>query len=889
MRAFLRTQQAVIHAYLRDALVTAPRPMDVTAPTPAAVPTAIRAPRCVPVVEPAPYVHDEARPWPTGVLIVTDDGRETAQTLQAALNDTATRVAVLDHATLNSRHDIRTAIEAACIDGLPLVGILHLAPMSDAPAFPNLSASEWGERLDREIRAALLLLQAASPELAASRDGAFFFAAFSRGADAFEPGPVKGGPHPWRGGLAGLLRCAAKEWPGARICTIDVDDVNAARLVEIVPREWNETCPVEIGLRGEARLTIEPRRADWAEDEPDVSLNSDSTVLVTGGARGITAECVHDLAQLTRARFILLGRSAAPAGDESSATRDIDDPTQLRRAVVGLKQEAGEKPTPKAVESEVNRLLREREIRATLSGIRDTGATVEYVPCDVRDAAAFEALLKETRARHGRIDAVIHGAGVIEDKLIVDKTPESFARVIGTKLDPLLTLTHVLDWNEVRFCMLFASIAGTFGNPGQADYGAANEIMNRLASSLQSLCSGHVVAVNWGPWGGGGMVTEDVARQFAERGVGLVPPEGGRRIVRQELLFGKRDARIIVGDGIWISDANRRAIRDGMARSLLLHTARLDAYDDAQFRVTVLIGADSHPMLIDHSMDGKPVLPLMFALELMAEAVAQVSFGRRVIAVRDLRLFQGIVVEDAVREIAVRAERRSDSALSPVSPVDPVRKETPVPPGSTEEVWTVALHDPGKQGRPFYSATVVTGERFQDLSQSRGARGEKNTLSANSAPLRETFCTPNGVFPKSVKDGYGDWLFHGPGFQRIAAIPRFGRPGADAVVEPAYDETNADGPSLCFDPILLDTIPQLATLWSRACFDSFPLPNRIASFRALAPIGDAPVDLRLRLDPASDETTYKADAWIERDGRVLWEILGLEGTGSKALNRLSRK
>jgi hypothetical protein len=181
------------------------------------------------------------------------------------------------------------------------------------------------------------------------------------------------------------------------------------------------------------------------------------------------------------------------------------------------------------------------------------------------------------------------------------------------------------------------------------------------------------------------------------------------------------------------------------------------------------------------------------------------------------------------------------------------------------------LLDASRQERPFYSATVVTAGGY-----------------LGAAPLPELPAL-EGAFPKRVADAYGDWLFHGPAFQRITAIPHFEKSGADATVEPAYSGTGEAGPQFCFDPMLLDTIPQLATLWSRACFDTFPLPNRIASFQALAPVGAAPVSLRLRFDPASDGTNYKADAWIERDGRVLWEIRGLEGTGSRDLNRLSRR
>jgi NAD(P)-dependent dehydrogenase (short-subunit alcohol dehydrogenase family) len=867
MRAFLRTQHDVIGAYLRGSAAAAPRSTVAAAGPESAPAAALRAPRCIPSVEAAPYADTDAPPhaWPPGVLAVTGDTGGALAALQTALADTPTDLLVLDDAVLESRDAIRAALDTGCKPDRPLVGILHLAPLRPAPAFPDISDTEWAECLNRDVRGALFLLQAAAPELAASRHNAFLFAAFTSGADAFVPGPAQGGPHPWRGGLAGLLRCAAKEWPGARICTVDVDPANAARLAALVPREWAAAAPVEIGLRGDARLTIEPRRAECTAD--NTAPGSLHTVLVTGGARGITAECVHELALTTPARFILVGRSAVPDADEPAATRAITDPARLRAGVAAEMQARGEKPVPKTVAAEVKRRLGAREIRATLARVRETGAEADYVSCDVRDRAAFAALIRAVQERHGPIDGLLHGAGIIEDKLIVDKTAESFARVMGTKLDPLLTLVRELDWSAVRFCMLFASIAGSFGNPGQGDYGAANEIMNRLASALRPMCPGRVVAVNWGPWGGGGMVTEEVARQFAERGVGLVPPEGGRRIARDELPAGRMDARIIVGDGLWIADANRRAVRDGLARSLLLHTGRIMACAEDRLHLSVSIGTEAMPMLADHAMDGHPVLPLMFALELMAEAASLASFGRRVSAVHDLRLYRGVVVADRVQEVDVIVERQAGAGSKPAHP-------NPTQSGQASagtDRWSVVLRDPANPGRPFYAAGIVTG-----------------AWPADAVPALEG-PEPDGAFPKSAAEAYRDWLFHGPAFQRITAIPRFGPRAADAGVEPACDDTAETGPRVCFDPILLDTIPQLATLWSRACFNTFPLPNRVAAFHAFGPLGSAPLTLRLRLDPASNATVYKADAQLERDGTVLWAMRGLEGAGSRDLNRLTRQ
>ncbi len=118
---------------------------------------------------------------------------------------------------------------------------------------------------------------------------------------------------------------------------------------------------------------------------------------------------------------------------------------------------------------------------------------------DVRDAAAFGALVDALYARHGRLDGVIHGAGVIEDKLARDKTSESFARVFDTKVNGALAIAkHVRA--DVGFIVFFSSISATFGNRGQADYAAANDSLDRLAVTLKRRLPARVLSINWGPW-----------------------------------------------------------------------------------------------------------------------------------------------------------------------------------------------------------------------------------------------------------------------------------------------------------------------------------------------------------------------------------------------------
>jgi NAD(P)-dependent dehydrogenase (short-subunit alcohol dehydrogenase family) len=169
----------------------------------------------------------------------------------------------------------------------------------------------------------------------------------------------------------------------------------------------------------------------------------------------------------------------------------------------------------------------ERELRATLARLRECGGEVMYRAIDVCDAAAVRRAVDAGRARFGRVRGIVHGAGVIADRLIEDKTDEQFRRVFDTKVEGLLSLLRACDGDAPRFLAIFSSSTARFGRRGQADYAAANETLNKLAWQQARRWPGcRVASLNWGPWDGG-MVTPDLAALFAREGVGLIPVDAG--------------------------------------------------------------------------------------------------------------------------------------------------------------------------------------------------------------------------------------------------------------------------------------------------------------------------------------------------------------------------
>jgi acyl transferase domain-containing protein/NAD(P)H-dependent flavin oxidoreductase YrpB (nitropropane dioxygenase family) len=345
-------------------------------------------------------------------------------------------------------------------------------------------------------------------------------------------------------GLAGLLKCASREFPAVRACLIDLDfSEPAEQLAAAIESEiLGGLGACEVMYRDGQRSTP-TLVAEALPDAPAAApaLGRDSVVLLTGGARGITARVAVALARRTGCRIELVGRSALPGAAESACTAGITDTRQLRQAL--LAQFPGGKPAE--IEVLVQRLLADREIRKTLAEIGQAGSPLGYTAVDVRDRAAFAAHIDGIYARHGRIDGVIHGAGLIEDRLIRDKTDASFARVFDTKVEAALALREKIR-ADAGFVVFFSSVSSVFGNRGQVDYAAANDVLDRMAGAWQAQVPGRVVSVNWGPWADTGMVSDGVRGSYRRRGIGLIPQDQGVAALLRELGSGRRDPQVVL-------------------------------------------------------------------------------------------------------------------------------------------------------------------------------------------------------------------------------------------------------------------------------------------------------------------------------------------------------
>jgi len=354
-----------------------------------------------------------------------------------------------------------------------------------------------------------------------------------------------------------------------------------------------------------------------------------SVLAVSGGAKGITARCIERLAAHYGCRFILMGRS--PLTDDPAWAANINAEADLKKAAMGALKDQGEKPTPMAVNKMTRGVLSSREIAGTLATIQANGGQAEYVSVDITDAAGVKAALDDAASRLGPITGVIHGAGNLADKLIENKTQKDFEMVYAAKVHGLENLLAAVPTLEQL--VLFSSVAGFFGNVGQADYAIANEVLNKAAHAYKRAHPAtQVVSINWGPWDAG-MVSPELKSYFEENGIKVIPVEVGAHMLVEELekVPGDDAVQIVVGSGI-------SAIATEPTGDLQTH------------RMTRNLRLEANPFIQDHVVDGKGVLPMVSGMSWMCNAAEGLYPGYRAFGFEDYRVLKGIIFDETLAD-----------------------------------------------------------------------------------------------------------------------------------------------------------------------------------------------------------------------------------------------
>ena len=278
-------------------------------------------------------------------------------------------------------------------------------------------------------------------------------------------------------------------------------------------------------------------------------IMEDDVLLVVGGARGVTSDCILELAKKIKCKVVLLGRASIVeenADDEESAK--ITELKDMKTLVARRFKAKGYKGSFSEIEKKAKAILAQREMLATFEAIKATGNPVFYYSCDASNRENMKEMIAKIQKEVGTIKGVIHAAGILADSKIWNKDMKSFRAVFATKYKGLDNIMDFVDKSQLKVLVMFSSVAGYFGNDGQMDYAAGNEYLDKYAAYLRvKYPNCRALAINWGPWAGG-MMDYIYRKTLTERGHILIPLEVGANYFVNEFLMGLPSTQILINN-----------------------------------------------------------------------------------------------------------------------------------------------------------------------------------------------------------------------------------------------------------------------------------------------------------------------------------------------------
>ncbi|MEO0699065.1 MAG: KR domain-containing protein, partial [Pseudomonadota bacterium] len=314
----------------------------------------------------------------------------------------------------------------------PISALIALGNTAQRPFSCDMSLEAFRASVSDELKVLFPVLRAASDDL--SQGGTVIVASamggyFARGKDH----PDQDKPFPAAAGAVGLLKSLTFEWPEAKLKAVDLDPDDHAddQAIYLFKELFLPGGRREVGYPKGQRTIFRtvPASIQKSDARP---ADKDWVVLAVGGLKGITAETLRGLAA-RQATVVLVGRTGAPDKEDPVLAACTDRPSLMRHFIDKAKAE-GAPPKPTEIERKISRVLSEREMRGNLADFAAMGATIDIRTTDVRSEEAVSDLLAGVYTDYGRLDAVLYGAGTIEDALLAKKDDDaSIARVIDTK------------------------------------------------------------------------------------------------------------------------------------------------------------------------------------------------------------------------------------------------------------------------------------------------------------------------------------------------------------------------------------------------------------------------------------------------------------------------
>ncbi|HMQ59807.1 MAG TPA: SDR family NAD(P)-dependent oxidoreductase [Flavilitoribacter sp.] len=454
-------------------------------------------------------------------FIITRDNMGIANQVASAIESEGGKAFLIGEDILSSPELLDNYLEELLKNNPTIYGILHLTSLGHWEMPEDIAG--WREASRVHSKSLFQMVRFFGVKEQTSGTGLEFVLGASKFGGQFGRGSRQRASEcfPVAGSHAGLLRSLAKDWKGLKVRVVDFDFELTTKEIanKILDEVSTPEGDIDIGYPEGERVAFELKPAEFPEmiekSEPG-EIEDDWVVLVIGGAKGITAEITKTFAR-PGMKIILAGRSRT------------FDPDQI----IDLGSHTN---------SSFSELIRQ-------------GVEIEYRSVDVREEQQMSEMINSIYDQYGRLDAVFSGVGILDDKGFTHKDLDSFDLVFDTKVDSAFLLHRFLRPESLKVLVFFGSASGTFGNMGQTDYAAANEVITRYAWYLQKRWQDtRVLTINWGPWASIGMVSTSpmITKLIKAQGMTPIVPHLGSRYFRSEIKFGERQiSEVVVGEGYW--------------------------------------------------------------------------------------------------------------------------------------------------------------------------------------------------------------------------------------------------------------------------------------------------------------------------------------------------
>jgi acyl transferase domain-containing protein/acyl carrier protein/NAD(P)-dependent dehydrogenase (short-subunit alcohol dehydrogenase family) len=528
----------------------------------------------------------------------------------------------------------------------PIHGVYWLSALDDEGSLREMDLSGWRRALRVRVKSLYTTMRMLYQQIAPA--GTFLISATRLGGQ--HGYDAAGAIAPLGGAVTGFTKTYKRERMDALVKALDFEAER--KPVEVAETLVGETLrdpgAIEIGHKGGQRWTIGMQELPADNGELGLTLSSETVFLITGAAGSIVSAITADLAAASGGTFYLLDLVPKPDPANPDVKRLMGDKEGLKRDLFARIQARGERATPALVERELAALERAQAALAAIQAVQQAGGTAYYFSVNMTDAEGVAEVVKQVRDRCGRIDVLLHAAGLERSHFLPDKDSREFDLIFDVKSDGWFNLLHAIGDMPLGATVAFSSIAGRFGNAGQADYSSANDLLCKITSSFRTTRpSTRGIVIDWTAWGGIGMATRgSIPKMMELAGIDMLPPEAGVPFIRRELTLGGTRGEVVVGQrlgallnewdvtgGLDVAAAERsteqtsRGPMFGKAASVTIQRG---------LAVETTLQAKTQPFLRDHQIDGTSVLPGVMGIESFAEAGLAMLPGWHVASLEDV-------------------------------------------------------------------------------------------------------------------------------------------------------------------------------------------------------------------------------------------------------------